>query len=229
MTMINTSELVDETTGASIGLTTDALSHTRTIADLVEHVGFLKNRTRILVADSNSVHDSTDELHSETLNQLLRSTANQLCREGLPDLLGRLSSLGFSWRDLARLVGVSIPALRKWRNGEPASGENRLKVARLVAFCDIISEQYLIDDPVSWLEIPLHIDAPVTGVDLLSADRTDLAFKLAGDEGADPEVVLDHFDPGWRDRYATSVEVFLADDGLFGLRSREGTGDRSNA
>lgn len=221
MAMTETADSIEHTTGASIGLVGDTQTHTRTIAELVEHVGFLKNRTRILVADSNDVHNSTDELHAETLEQLLRSTANQLNKEELPDLLDRLSSLGFSWRDLARLVGVSIPALRKWRNGEPASGENRLRVARLAAFCEIVSEQYLIDDPVSWLEIPLHIDAPVTGIDLVASDRLDLAFRLAGDEGADPESVLDQFEPDWRDRYRTSVEVFTADDGLPGLRPRE--------
>ena len=54
MTMLDAREASGQPTGASIGLfeTTDA---TRTIADLVEEVGFLKNRTRIHVADSNGV------------------------------------------------------------------------------------------------------------------------------------------------------------------------------
>lgn len=180
----------------------------------------MKNQTRILVADSNDMHNSTDELHTETLEQLLRSTANRLAREQLPEILHSLSGLGFSWRDLARLVGVSIPALRKWRNGEPASGENRLRVARLAAFCEIIGDQYLIDDPASWSEIPLHVDAPVTALDLIAEDRFDLVFKLSGDEGTDPESVLDQFDPEWRERYGTSIEVFIAEDGKPGLRPR---------
>jgi transcriptional regulator with XRE-family HTH domain len=213
--------LVDETTGASIGLNGAEQSHTRTIAELVERVGYLKNRTRILVADSESVHNSTDVLHTETLETLLRSTASRLNKETLPDLLERLSALGFSWRDLGRVFGVSVPALRKWRNGEPASGQNRLRVARLAAFCEIVSDQYLNDDPASWLEIPLHIDAPVTGIDLLVMDRFDLAFKLAGDEGTDPGWVLDQVDPEWRDRYRSPVEVFIAPDGMPGIRPSE--------
>ena len=209
------------TTGASIGLVAKVQTQTRTIADLVEQVGYLKNRTRILVADSNDVHSSTDELHLETLDQLLRTTANQLVRKDLPTLLTELSDNGLSWRDLARIVGVSVPALRKWRNDESCSGENRLRVARIAAFCDIIRDQYFIDDDASWLEVPLHVAAPVTGVDLLVDDRFDLAFKLAGDEGTDPESILDQYQPDWRERYTSPIEVFVAEDGLPGLRPRE--------
>lgn len=222
--MSDATELAGGSTGASIGLNDEAQTHTRTIAELVEKAGFLKNRTRILVADSESVHNSTDELHAETLDTLLRSTAGRFSREGLSDLLDRLSLLGFSWRDLGRIVGVSVPALRKWRNGDQASGENRLRVARLAAFCEIVREQYLIDDPASWLEIPLHIDAPVTGIDLLAMDRFDLAFRLAGDDRTDPGWVLDQFDPDWRNRYHSTVEVFIAPDGMPGLRPIEGVG-----
>ena len=165
MTVLDTREASGGPTGASIGLyeTTDA---TRTIADLVEDVGFLKNRTRILVADSNGVYDSAQQLHSAALDQLLRTAASQKTRESLPDLLEGLSGLGFAWRDLGRVVGVSVPALRKWRQGESAAGDNRLRVARLAAFCDIVREQYLIDDPSSWLETPIHVAAPTTGLDL---------------------------------------------------------------
>lgn len=220
MTALDTREASGRPTGASIGLyeTTDA---TRTISDLVEDVGFLKNRTRILVADSNGVHDSAQQLHSAALDQLLRTAASQKTRESLPDLLEGLSGLGFAWRDLGRVVGVSVPAMRKWRQGESAAGDNRLRVARLTAFCDIVREQYLIDDPASWLETPIHVAAPTTGLDLIASDRFDLAFRLAGDDGADPEAILDDFDPEWRERYATSVEVFVAADGQPALRIRK--------
>ena len=39
----------------------------------------------------------------------------------------------------------------------------------LVAFCDIVREQYLIDDVASWLEVPLIPQVPITGLDLLAA------------------------------------------------------------
>jgi transcriptional regulator with XRE-family HTH domain len=212
----------DDPTGVMISLPDTSEAPTRTIADLLEHVGYLRNRARILVLDSNSAHRSTGELHTETLDTLLRTTTSQRTKEGLPALLDKLSSLGFSWRELARLVGVSIPALRKWRQGESASGENRHRVARLVSFCEIVREQYLIDDISSWLETPIHPEAPVTGLDLLANGRFDLAFCLARDEGVDPEFVLQQFDPEWQARYASLVDVFIAPDGQPGLRVREG-------
>jgi len=214
--------ITDESTGTSIGLRDTTEAPTRTIADLVQHVGFLKNRTRVLVADSNDVHHSADELHAESLDQLLRTTTAQHAREPLAEMLEGLSDSGFSWREIARLAGVSVPAVRKWRQGESASGENRHRIARVTAFCEIVGEQYLIDDVASWLETPFHTEAPVTGLDLLTNDRFDLAMRLAGDDGVDPESILEQFEPDWRERYATSVEVFVAPDGQPGLRLREG-------
>lgn len=220
-----TPQTLDETaTGASIGITTPTTSHTRTISELVERVGFLNRRTKLLVEDSNDVHSSTDELHSATLEQLLRQTARRHASTPLPDLLNELSTLGFSWRELAQLASVSVPALRKWRLGEPATGGNRRRVTEVLAFCEIIREKYLVNDPVAWLEFPLHTDAPLTPRDLIAHGRFDLAFKLAWDDRSDPESVLDQFEPEWRDNYKSRVEVFVAEDGLPGLRPREATG-----
>lgn len=207
-------------TGASIGLD-DGTDVTRTIAELVDRAGYLRNRTRVLVADSLDMHETVQTLHDGTLETLLRTSSQHRSREPLPDLLTELSDLGFSWRDLSRVVGVSVPALRKWRHGESATGENRLRVARVAAFCDIVRDQYLIDEPASWLETPIHLDAPVNGFDFLAADRFDLAFRLAGDHDADPESILAEFEPQWRQRFSTGLEVFVADDGTPGLRFTE--------
>jgi hypothetical protein len=73
-----------------------------------------------------------------------------------------------------------------------------------------MSEDKLIDDPASWLEMPLSASAPVSRLDLLVAQRDDLVIRcLTGDE-VPPEHLLDEFDPGWRDRYETDFEVFTA-------------------
>lgn len=211
-------------TGAIIGRVDAPETATRTIAELVDSAGFLRNRTRILLADSQEVHQSTSELHAETLDHLLRTTAARRLKDGLPHLLDYLNGIGFSWRDVARMAGVSVPALRKWRQGEAAMPENRLRVARLVALCDIACDQYLIDDPASWLETPIHEQIPIAGVDLLAAGRVDLALRLAADGGTDPQSVLDEFDPQWNTRYISNVELFIAPDGVPGLRMTEGIG-----
>lgn len=220
---MSTTESLGPPTGTSVGLGEKVESPTRTIADLVAQTGHLKNSTKILVADSNDVHQSTEDLHIEFLSRLHRTLSLARTKESLSGLLVELSNLGFSWREIARVSSVSVPAVRKWRNGGPATGENRKRVATVAALCELARDQYLIDDVASWMEAPLHPDAPVTVLDLLAEDRFDLALQLASERGTDPERVLDQFDPVWRERYASAVEVFSAPDGLPGVRLTEGS------
>jgi hypothetical protein len=135
-------------------------------------------------------------------------------------MLGKLAELGFAWRDVARLVGVSVPAIQKWRRGEKTSGDSRLKVANLLAACDIIAEHYMIEEVASWFEMPLVANAPVTPLDLYAANRGDLVFDFASGH-TDPEVLLTEFDPEWRERYRSEFEVFDAVDGHRSIRTKD--------
>ena len=191
---------------------------TRTIREAVEDVGYLHNRTGLLVDDSVDPHRSAEQLHSKALDARLRSSGNQRVREELSALLEELSDLGFSWRDIARTSQVSVPVLRKWRLGAPATGENRKRVATMAVFCDIAREEYLIRDVARSLETRIHRDVPITPMDLIANDRWDLVLRLASNHGQDPEVVLDELEPSWRERYESSAEVFTGPDGLPGLR-----------
>ena len=219
--MTNAAEELAAPTGVSVGLGDKVSSPTRTIADLVNEAGHLKNSTRVLVADFDEIHQSSSSFHAASLAQLHRALSNERAKESISRLLDELSGLGFSWRDIARVSGVSVPGVRKWRTGGPASGENRKRVAMVAAICELARDQYLIDDIASWMETPLHPDAPVTVLDLLTRQRFDLVLELASDYGTDPELVLDQFEPGWRERYASAVEVFVAPDGLLGVRMLE--------
>ena len=212
------SDALDWPTGASVRLYKRIEAPTRTIREAVEDIGDLRNRAEFLGDDSLDLHRSAGQVHSETLDKQLRALANQRVREELSALLEELSDLGFSWRDIARTSQVSVPALRKWRLGEPATGENRKKVATMAAFCDIARDECLISDIASWLETPLHPEAPITGIDMIAKDRWDLVLRLASTHKQDPEVVLDEFESGWREQYESSVEVFAGPDGLPGLR-----------
>lgn len=216
--MDTTTEQDATPTGITIGLPGRDETQTRTIADLVEETGYLKHRTRILVEDSS-------QLHRDTLDQLLRTDTGARSRENIDRLLERLSELGFSWRDISRVVGVTIPALRKWRAGESATGENKRRVAELVAFCEIVGDNYLVEDVASWVEVPLVPEVPLNGLDLLIAGRFDLLFRWAGDPGADPEDLLDEYQPDWRSDFESDVEVFQAPDGEKGLRFRSARGE----
>ncbi len=205
-------------TGASIGRIWDIEPPTRMISDMVEYAGHLKNQTKLLDDDTSHLYSSADVLHSDALEVEMRALANQLVKVDLTRLLQELKGLGFSWRAIASIARVSVPALRKWRMGSPATGDNRRRVAEIVALCQIACERYLIEDVVGWLETPLHAEAPITALDLLAGDRSDLVLRLACDHGRNSEQVLDEFEPGWRNRYASAVEVFTAPDDLPGMR-----------
>lgn len=133
-------------------------------------------------------------------------------------MLQELNGLGFSWRAIASIAQVSVTALRQWRMGSSATTENRRRIAQMVALCQMVGDKYFVENVAGWLETPIHADAPITGLDLLAGDRSDLVLRLACGRGENPEQILDEFEPGWRDRYATSVEAFTAPDGLPGIR-----------
>jgi len=213
---VSNTYLLDALTGSSVVRDEVADDPTRTTADLVDRFGYAKNVARILVADS-------EEGHTVWLSTHHRALANERAKQPLAELLDALSDLGLFWRDVARICGVSVPALRKWRQGQPATGENRRRVAETVAYCDIASDLYLVGDVAGWMNTPIHPAAPLTALDLVADERIDLALRLVSERDIDPERVLDEYDPDWRERYRSAVEVFSGPDGLPGVRLREGS------
>lgn len=135
------------------------------------------------------------------------------------DLLGELGDMGFAWRDVARLVGVSVPAVQKWRRGERITGDNRRRLAGLVAACDFILSHFYVssDDVASWFETPIHDQAPVTPTDLWAGGQRVIFFEYAT-RHLTPEETLNGFDAEWRERYRSDFETFRDDDGQIGLR-----------
>jgi hypothetical protein len=134
--------------------------------------------------------------------------------------LEQLADYGFAWRDIARVVGVSVPAITKWRKGAGVTGENRLKIARLLALIDMLSERF-IDEPASWLEMPITEGVGLKGMDLLERGRYDLVLDLASKHTGDgtTEYVLNEIDSNWRDNFVDNAfESFVADDGVVSLR-----------
>lgn len=190
------------------------VDETRTVAKvLTDDVGYYRKQARDLHADFNDLHQKTrwDEWVQRTTER---------GRAGVPDMLRELADLGFAWRDIAQLVGVSVPAIQKWRRGEGTTGENRQKVARLLAACDLITDHYLIQDVASWFEMPIQMGVPVTPIDLWAGGRPDLVLDCAS-EHTPPLETLNAWDPNWRDRYRSDFEVFRAEDGQRSIRPKE--------
>jgi transcriptional regulator with XRE-family HTH domain len=173
-----------------------------------------------MLRDETSMLDSRVGIyHHEALLRQLEINARERARRDVLRLLKELSAQrGMAWSSIARLVGVSVQALRKWRKGEPPTPEHRLAVARLAAFLGLL-EDALIGDPAGWLEMPLVDGYAPRNIDLYVAGRYDLLFDLAGLR-ITPEDALTNLDPDWRDRYRLENEVFEADDGNLSIRRR---------
>lgn len=197
---------------ASTSITTPKLSETKLAARVTENVGGGRNEARIL-------NQEYDDLHQQSHDVEWRAATAGRAKSGAASMLSNLADLGFAWRDIARLVGVSVPAVQKWRKGERASGDSRQKLASLLAACDLIAEHYMVEDIASWFEMPLSPLAPVTPIVLYANGRADLVFEFSSGH-TDPEVLLTQFDPDWRERYRSDFEVFDAGDGNQSIRMK---------
>ena len=115
-------------TGASIGRGGGIETPTRTISDLVDDYGFLRNLMTDLVDDTRNLHRLVDERHSDGLDAELRVGAGERAKQPLDVLLAELSDLGFSWRDIARVAGhigarlAQVAARRCGDGREPPQG-----------------------------------------------------------------------------------------------------------
>lgn len=160
--------------------------------------------------------------HRSALGLAVDELAARCARTESATLLEDLAeNRGLSWTAISKMLGVTIPALRKWRKGEAITGENRGKLARLVAFLDLLVDRLEISDPASWLEIPILQDVPFTRTDVYAAGRIDLLLEFA--EGIhSPERLLDLFHPNWRTDYPPSNwAVFRAADGQLSVKAKE--------
>lgn len=172
---------------------------------LAEHAGHIRNTTSL-------IGDDAAAMQLEAFRIQLDERTAKLAKQAPSELLAELSELGFAWRDLARMLGVSVPALRRWRGGELPSGENRRLVAQLLAFTQIIRDDHLVFEPASWMEVRIVGDAPLTPIDLYAAGQLEVIHDLAA-EKITPEAALDAADPDWRNRYRSEWEVATGEDG----------------
>lgn len=170
-------------------------------------------------AEVHRLHERAKNLHNDSHDAEWRMATARRAKASVTSMLDELADLGFAWRDVARMVGVTVPALQKWRKGGAASGDNRSKVASVLAACDIITLHYMVQDIASWFEIPLSPAAPLTSIDLFSHGSIDLVFDYAYGQ-TDPEELLTRFDPTWRERYHSDFEVFEASDGHRSIRAK---------
>ncbi|CCQ16882.1 putative uncharacterized protein [Rhodococcus sp. AW25M09] len=136
------------------------------------------------------------------------------------DMLSELSDHGVAWSDLAATLGISVPALRKWRkNTNGTTPENHRRLAQLTAFYARLAE--LVASPARWMSMPLVDGYNVTPADVYSPDNGARLLDLAaGNVGTTAEGVLDAIMADWRDKWRSEYEVFEAADGELSMRPR---------
>jgi len=181
----------------------------------------------LLVARTAELRDSVDDLstnvetlHSNSQELQLAHVAAELELVKAPELLGELADqFVLPWALLARTIGVTPAAVRKWRRGERITPQYHQRLAEFVAFCRVLAQRDpRIDDVGHWLEMSVASSADVSRADLyIDGHRTEL-LDIAR-RSSTGEQVLDAADPGWRDRIARArhFQVVRHEDGSTSL------------
>jgi hypothetical protein len=185
----------------------------RTGESPLQRAAGLRDVKDIESADAKAAH------HDAIVEELDQRAMVKAHRKDVPALLDELADRGFSWRDIARMAGVSVPAVRKWREGGTYLAERRRDLARVAGLCDLLDE-YLVPHPAGWLEMALVKDVPVTWMDIYLAGREELLIDAASNRRSDLHGLLDELDPEWRERYRSDYEVFEDIDGRPAIRAK---------
>ncbi|MCA1601250.1 MAG: hypothetical protein LC776_06275 [Acidobacteria bacterium] len=205
--------LTGDRTRANAVVSTPLEQPTRTSQDeMAETVGLLRGVTQLL---ANDVAD----VHGEALDIQLESRADEAAKRSVTELLAELAELGFAWRDIARLVGVSIPAIRKWRQGGTITGAHRRAVAHVLAFVDVLRSDHFVQDVPSWMEIPIA-GSSSSGIDIYAAGEAKSLLLYAAGHLASEEL-LDQVHPSWRIRSDDQFEITSGSDGEPIIRMRD--------
>lgn len=189
--------------------------------DMPTRISALKTseQARHLVTKVTTLNNDVRENHVEALTQEWLILTSQRAVLSARELLELLADQGFAWRDIARMIGVSVPAIQKWRKGEKTSGENRHRLASLVAAQDLIASQGRIQEIESWFEMPMVEGIPVTPIDMWAAGETFVVLEYASGH-LNPDEALTRLDPSWRNTYDSAFETFRGEDGSMSIRAK---------
>jgi len=135
-------------------------------------------------------------LRFEPLHRLVDKLAGTPAVDLLDDLHQRC---GLSWRRMAQLLGVSVRAVSKWREGGGLSDDRERTLRELSAFCEVALDQGIGAVDV-WLDSEPWSGIPVSRADLYAAGAAEPLLRSVG--GHLPREELDGWIPGWRDKAA---------------------------
>lgn len=94
-----------------------------TMASISKEAAYLRDRNEILGTE-------VKELHHETVLRTLDERAAVLGMQDPGEILEAVGAEhGLSWSSVARMIGVTPTAIRKWRRGEPITPQNRQRLS----------------------------------------------------------------------------------------------------
>ena len=182
----------------------------------------LSLRADYLRTEVDMLGGAAQELHSEVRGHDLADRSLEKSKKSVANLLEELASdRGMGWSDIAEVVGVSVSAVRKWRQGGVASPESRTKLARIAALLDVLEEKGVIEDPAAWMEMDFTLEAGyfIRPLDLYLEGHVSELIELA-EQRQTTAHVLDQVRPNWR-QSRSDFEVILDDDGERSIRRRD--------
>ncbi|MDR7383597.1 hypothetical protein [Promicromonospora iranensis] len=195
---------------------------------VVDKLVHIPRTTSVLASDASVLRyelgwlvDGTDQIQRRAFSDDLERRQAQRQKLAPRDLLDYLNDLGFSWRDIARLAGVSVPAVQKWRRGSGVAATNHAALAKVVALTEILGDHSVMEI-ASWLEIPLKEGVSLSRMDMLIAGRYDLVMLSVANEGMmGVDAILDKFDENWREILVDdNFETFVDADGILSIRPK---------
>ena len=145
------------------------------------------------------------------------STVKAWSEQPSKDILQFLATnYGFAWADIAKMLNVSVPAIRKWRMHGGVSPDNHHKLAELAAFVQVLVATAQVHSPANWLLLRLVPGYTVISRDLYSSENAPLIVDYACENIA-AEMMLDELVPDWRLTHRAEYEARQFDDGTMGL------------
>lgn len=144
--------------------------------------------------------NEAQDLHDRVQAFELDDRAAALAQNDPRDLLAALGDeRGMPWSLVADLVGVSPTAVRKWRRGGALTPDTRSRLARLVAFCQLVPEvDPRIGDVALWLQSPLIAGTTTLTPANLFARGEEIALLNRAAKRTTAEQLLDAVHRNWR-------------------------------
>ncbi len=174
----------------------------------------VRDRFATWASEAQDLHDRAQEFHLDDRAGALAQHAPGVLLTALGD------ERGMPWSLVAQLVGVSPTAVRKWRRDGALTPESRSRLARLVAFCQIVPEvDPLIGDVTLWLQSPAISGATTLTPADIFARGAEIALLNRAAKRITAEQLLDTVVPDWRatTRPDNRHQVVEAADGVMSI------------